>query len=112
MQTFYEILGITRSTNPEDLKQVWRLKSRLLHPDRNEGSFEATSKFAELSAAYAVLSDPKARLRYDNELALVSTECPYCEGQGVKWRSIGFTGKAATKCKMCNGVGRIFNQGE
>ena len=109
MKTNYEILGITRSTSQEDLKAAWKKLARECHPDRNGASEEATAKFADLSAAYAVLSEPKARLKYDAGLDLTSSKCEYCDGQGVKWRSIGFTGGAATKCSMCNGVGRTFN---
>jgi DnaJ-class molecular chaperone len=113
MKTNYEILGITRSTSPEDLKQVWRLKSRLLHPDRNGGTLEATKAFAELSAAYAVLSNPKARLRYDAELDLTTGVCATCNGSGVMWKQKGFTSKTEVKCKACCGTGRIFdNKGD
>jgi DnaJ-class molecular chaperone len=113
MKTNYEILGITRSTGQEELKAAWKKLARECHPDRFGGSSEASSKFAELSAAYTVLSDPKARLRYDNELDIATGVCAACSGSGVIWKQKGFTSKTEVKCKACRGTGRNFdNKGD
>lgn len=49
------------------IKRAYRKKALELHPDRNYGSLEDTTKlFAEVQAAYDVLSDPQERAWYDS----------------------------------------------
>lgn len=49
------------------IKKAYRKKALELHPDRNLGDIEeATRKFAEIQAAYEVLSDPQERAWYDS----------------------------------------------
>ena len=61
---YYEVLGIDKGASPEDIKKAFRKLAFELHPDRNKdpGSEE---KFKEISEAYAVLSDPEKRQKYD-----------------------------------------------
>lgn len=61
---YYEALGIERSATPEQIKQAYRQLALQWHPDRNPAP-EATDKFKEVAEAYAVLSDPIKRARYD-----------------------------------------------
>jgi len=62
---YYEVLGISRSASPEDIKKAYRRLAMTYHPDRNPGNKEAEEKFKEISEAYEVLSDPEKRGRYD-----------------------------------------------
>lgn len=62
---YYEVLGVTRSANDEDLKKAYRRLAIQFHPDRNPGDKEAEEKFKELNEAYQVLSDPERRAQYD-----------------------------------------------
>jgi len=49
------------------IKRAYRKKALELHPDRNFGRVEDTTKlFAEVQAAYDVLSDPQERAWYDS----------------------------------------------
>jgi molecular chaperone DnaJ len=61
---YYEVLGIDRSANPEQIKQAYRQLALKWHPDRNPAP-EATDRFKEVAEAYAVLSDPTKRAQYD-----------------------------------------------
>lgn len=60
----YEILGVPRDANAEDLKRAYRGLAREHHPDVNS-SPEAETKFKEISGAYEILSDPSKRQQYD-----------------------------------------------
>lgn len=61
---FYEVLGLSRSANPPDLKKAYRRLAMEYHPDRN-ASDDAHEKFKEVNRAYEVLSDPEKRALYD-----------------------------------------------
>src|SRR5271166_6427161 len=62
---YYEILGLSRSAQPEDVKKAYRKLAIQFHPDKNPGDKKAEEKFKELSEAYEILSDPKRRQAYD-----------------------------------------------
>lgn len=67
--THYELLRVAPSASREELRQAFRLLSKHCHPDTTElPAAEAERAFRQLRQAYAVLSDPSARLRYDAEL--------------------------------------------
>jgi molecular chaperone DnaJ len=62
---YYEVLGVERQANDEDIKRAYRRLAMQYHPDRNVGDAEAEEKFKEASEAYEVLRDPEKRRRYD-----------------------------------------------
>jgi molecular chaperone DnaJ len=62
---YYEILGVSRDVSKNELKAAYRRLAVEYHPDRNPDDPEAEEKFKEASEAYAVLSDPDKRARYD-----------------------------------------------
>lgn len=62
---YYEILGVDRDADPSAVKKAYRRLALRYHPDKNPGDTEAEEKFKEAAEAYAVLSDPDKRARYD-----------------------------------------------
>jgi molecular chaperone DnaJ len=62
---YYEILSVAKGASADEIKKAYRKLAMQYHPDRNAGDDEAAAKFKEASEAYAVLSDPDKRARYD-----------------------------------------------
>jgi molecular chaperone DnaJ len=62
---YYEVLGVAREADEQQLKSAYRKLAHQFHPDKNPGDKAAEERFKELSEAYAVLSDPEKRARYD-----------------------------------------------
>lgn len=61
----YSILGIARSADEGEVKKAYRKLAKELHPDRNQANPKATERFAEVTAAYDLLSDKDKRAQYD-----------------------------------------------
>ena len=62
---YYEVLGVDKNADEAALKKAYRELAKKYHPDVNPGDKEAEAKFKEASEAYAVLSDPEKRRKYD-----------------------------------------------
>ena len=62
---YYEVLGVDKNADEAALKKAYRQLAKKYHPDMHPGDKEAEAKFKEASEAYAVLSDPEKRSRYD-----------------------------------------------
>jgi len=62
---YYEVLGISKSATPDELKKAYRKLAMQYHPDRNPDNKESAEKFKEICEAYEVLSDADKRQRYD-----------------------------------------------
>ena len=63
---YYEVLGVQRDADRQAVKEAYRRLAFEYHPDRNGGEAQAVEKMKEINEAYAVLSDPEKRARYDS----------------------------------------------
>ena len=62
---YYRTLGVSKTATPKDIKQAYRRLARKHHPDVNPGDRGAEARFKEINEAYAVLSEPEKRRKYD-----------------------------------------------
>lgn len=61
MKDLYDVLGVPRTANGEDIKRAYRRKSQKAHPDKGGD----TEQFQEVAKAYNILSDATKRDYYD-----------------------------------------------
>jgi molecular chaperone DnaJ len=61
-KNYYDILGVTKSSSPDEIKRAFRKKAHEYHPDKAAGNAD---KFKEVNEAYQVLSDTEKRQQYD-----------------------------------------------
>ena len=62
---YYEVLGVPKNANADEIKKAYRKAAIKYHPDKNPGDKEAEEKFKEAAEAYDVLSNEDKRARYD-----------------------------------------------
>ncbi len=61
---YYDVLEVSKTASPEELKKSYRKQALRWHPDRNKEA-KATEKFKEINEAYEVLANPKKKEAYD-----------------------------------------------
>ncbi len=62
---YYEVLGLKKGASDDEIKKAFRKMAMKYHPDKNPGDKSAEEKFKEINEAYAVLSDPDKKDKYD-----------------------------------------------
>lgn len=80
----YEVLGLERTASPDEIKSAYRKTALKTHPDKvpEDKKDEAKEKFQQVAFAYAVLSDPARRKRYDET---GSTSEAVVDSEGFSW---------------------------
>lgn len=81
---YYALLGVSSDAPQQEIREAYRLKVRLVHPDRHQGQpvdvkEEARRATAELNEAWSVLGDPQRRAAYDAGQGAAQTEELYQE---------------------------------
>jgi molecular chaperone DnaJ len=62
---YYEVLGISKGANADEIKKAYRSKAKELHPDRNADNPNAENQFKEVNEAYDCLKDGDKKAAYD-----------------------------------------------
>ena len=92
---YYEILGVDKGANSEEIKKAFRKLAHKYHPDKGGGD---STKFKEASEAYSILSDEKKRAEYDTYGKSGNNSGGYQGGQGAggfgDFDFSGFAGQA------------------
>merc|ERR1719265_1303982 len=61
----FDILEVTYSATPAEIKKAYRKLSLVYHPDKNPDDPLAANKFIQITKAYAALTDDTARANYE-----------------------------------------------
>ncbi|KUI69511.1 hypothetical protein VM1G_05247 [Cytospora mali] len=80
----YEVLGLERAATPDQIKSAYRKAALKNHPDKVPDAQKATAHttFQNIALAYAVLSSPTRRAKYD---ATGSTSESIVDSEGFNW---------------------------
>jgi curved DNA-binding protein len=62
---YYQVLGISKTATPKEIKNAYRKLARKHHPDLNPNDKDAKRNFQKINEANEVLSDPEKRKKYD-----------------------------------------------
>lgn len=88
---YYEVLGVEKGVNDDDLKKAYRKAAKKYHPDLHPGDAEAEKNFKEVNEAYEILSDKEKRARYD-QFGHAGVDPNFSAGQGGNPFGGGFGG--------------------
>ncbi|CAO3663785.1 unnamed protein product [Umbelopsis ramanniana] len=67
---YYKILGLGKDASDSEIKKAYRKLALQYHPDKNAGDEKAEARFKEIGEAYAILSDPQKKQRFDSGVDL------------------------------------------
>ncbi len=65
MRDPYDVLGVAKNADQNEIKRAFRKLAKKLHPDANTTDPKAQEKFAELNGAYEILGEPDKRAQFD-----------------------------------------------
>jgi curved DNA-binding protein len=80
LKNYYEILGVEKTADVEEVRLQYRKLAMEYHPDHNPDNPEAEEKFKEIAEAYGVLTDPAKRREYDVFVARGGTRPNHQQG--------------------------------
>jgi tetratricopeptide (TPR) repeat protein len=86
LNSYYDILGIDVSANPEQVKRAFRQRAKEIHPDLHVSRGDAVADMQALIRAYETLIDPDRREEYDRRMMIVRPEFRFDYREYLKGR--------------------------
>jgi DnaJ-class molecular chaperone len=92
LKNHYETLGVAEDATQADIKKAYRKLATKYHPDKNDGSPDAESKFKEVAEAYETIGNDPKRKAYDNSRKFRGTPNADFFGNFGSFRDFSFGG--------------------
>jgi curved DNA-binding protein CbpA len=86
---YYIVLGVSNTASFEEIKTAFRELAKKYHPDKNPGNKASEDFFKEVQQAYAILSNPEKRKKYDLKFSYGATQ-----GKTTRTTYTRYTGNA------------------
>ncbi len=64
-KNYYLLLGLKNTSSADEIKAAYRALAKKYHPDKNQGNKASEEYFKEIQEAYATLSNPEKKRKYD-----------------------------------------------
>ncbi len=116
---YYQVLGVSKTANADEIKKAYRKLALQYHPDRNPDDPKAEDKFKDINEAYQVLSDDEKRAHYD-QLGSAYSNWQQTGGRGgFNWDQWMYEQQAAqgraqpggTRVEFDGNLGDLFGSG-
>ena len=85
--TLYDLLEVSPYASLRVIRAAYRCLAQCSHPDKHAGASEAMAQQSRFNEAYALLSDPLRRQRYDQSIGLPPARAQERRSPGGTWPS-------------------------
>ncbi|KAL7116810.1 hypothetical protein ACP275_03G029000 [Erythranthe tilingii] len=104
---YYEILGVSKDSNRDEIKKAFHGLAKKYHPDANKNNPSAKRKFQEIRDAYEILQDPEKKKQYD-KMRESSRKTNNAEHRSWDWDH--FRGRDAHGAQFSDSFHKIFSE--
>ncbi len=108
MKNYYKILGVSESSNKDEIKKAFRNLAKKYHPDKNKDNPDAIEMFQQINEAYEILSNESSREEYDKKLNQNSSNRQKNESKNNSEKSQAKTKENFNKGDALNDLNQYF----
>ncbi|WP_061313058.1 DnaJ domain-containing protein [Clostridium botulinum] len=108
MKNYYKILGVSESSNKDEIKKAFRNLAKKYHPDKNKDNKDAIEMFQQINEAYEILSNESSREEYDRKLNQNSSNRSKNESKNNSKKSQAKTKENFNKGDALNDLNQYF----
>lgn len=110
LKNLYAVLGVSEKADGAELRRAYLALAVKYHPDRNPGDAEAEERFKDISQAYAILSDPASRVRYERGLGRKASARPAAGSSAAKGARASTSSSSASSASSASAAASSFAQ--